>query len=330
MKPAYPYFGSKALVAPAIWEAFGDVPNYVEPFAGSAAVHLARPHVGKVVTLNELNGFITNFLRAVARAPEEVAGWAAWPVNEIDMHARNAWLIERGDELEQALRGDPVYFDAQAAGWWVWGQSIWIASGWCDSSKHEGRSRLPHLIGPHNARKHGQLPHLQGSDGSGVGYGRGIFATGRREDLVGYFRALSALLDPGRVRFTCGDWARVVTPAVTISHGLTGVLLDPPYLGSTGRAKKLYAKDSLDVAANVRGWAIENGDNPLLRIVLCGKEGEHAMPAGWRVHRWRSNGYDNQDGESSAASSERLWFSPHCLGAGAYAGPLFAIAGGCR
>ncbi|EIC70395.1 adenine-specific DNA methyltransferase [Mycobacteroides abscessus M94] len=39
----FPYFGGKRRAAPKIWDALGDVGGYVEPFAGSAAVLLARP-----------------------------------------------------------------------------------------------------------------------------------------------------------------------------------------------------------------------------------------------------------------------------------------------
>jgi hypothetical protein len=352
LRPAYPYFGSKAAVADVIWAALGNVPNYVEPFCGSAAVLLARPEDGKVETVNDINAFITNFLRAVAWAPEETAEHASWCVSEIDMHARHASLLSRADELEERLRSDPKHFDAEIAGWWVWGQSIWIGSGWCDPAHRNraakqrpalsGSGKRPALGGHGGAvqrgypksgvgifRAAGQLPSLSGSDGTGVGYGRGIFATGRREDLVAYFRAISARLDPRRVRITCGDWSRVVTPAVTISHGLTGVLLDPPYGARAGRTKKLYARDSLAVADDARRWAIEHGDDPRYRIVLCGYEGEHEMPESWRAHAWKANGgYGNQDRENANASRERIWFSPHCLGGSSDMGPLFARAGG--
>ena len=43
MKAPFPWFGGKRRVAPEIWAAFGDVDNYVEPFAGSLAVLLERP-----------------------------------------------------------------------------------------------------------------------------------------------------------------------------------------------------------------------------------------------------------------------------------------------
>lgn len=77
-------------------------------------------------------------------------------------------------------------------------------------------------------------------------------------------------------------------------------------------------EDSRDVAHQVRDWAIANGDNPELRIGLCGYEGEHAMPKGWNEVRWKANGgFGNQSSGRTRgrenASRERIWFSPHCL-----------------
>ena len=347
----YPYFGSKTAAAPLIWAALGNVPNFVDVATGSAAVLWCRPHEGKVETINDAWGAIPNFLRAVKHAPEAVAEAASWPVDETMMHARHGWLVERMDEaFVERLMTDPEWYDPEIAGWWVWGQSIWIGSGWCAPGfKKEGRKR-PVLagngnrkrpaIGGHGGAKQkgyprtgvgifrgsigGQLPSLSGSDGSGVGYGRGIFASGRREDLLGYFQALQTRLQ--YVRIVCGPWTRVVTPAVTISHGLTGVFLDPVYGPAAKRTAKLYAVESVTMAAECREWAIANGDNPLLRIVLCGYEGEHAMPSTWTKIEWKAKGgYGNQDGENANATRERLWLSPYCLmsNSSAALGPLF-------
>lgn len=372
----FPYFGSKAAVADDVWLALGtDVPNYIEPFCGSCAVLWARPTPGKIETVNDAHCFIPNFLRAIRAEPERVAEHALWPVSEIDMHARHVALLARADEdLRERLRADASYYDAEMAGWWVWGASIWIGSGWCDSghrnagtksrphlgsgnknyeSMHKRpaiggrgarpsstgltgvgimRQQLPHLVGPHNGRAaHRKVPHLAGKKqlptlsggaGDGVGYGRGIFASGRREDLVAYFRALSLRLQS--VRIVCGDFRRVLTPAVTVSHGLTAVFLDPPY-SVTDRTARLYAKDSLDVAGDARAWALEHGDNRCFRIALCGYEGEHDMPDGWRCFAWKAGGgYGNQaSGGNDNSSRERIWFSPYCMGGSLVAGPLF-------
>lgn len=60
LQAPFPYFGGKSVIAPRIWEAFGDVPNYVEPFFGSGAVLLARPDShqwwDRTETVNNLDG----------------------------------------------------------------------------------------------------------------------------------------------------------------------------------------------------------------------------------------------------------------------------------
>ncbi len=56
----------------------------------------------------------------------------------------------------------------------------------------------------------------------------------------------------------------------------------------------------------VRDWAVAHGDDPKLRIALCGYEGEYRMPPNWSVFRWKNTG--NKNGHR-----ERIWFSPHCL-----------------
>ena len=99
----FPWFGGKRRVAGDVWRRFGNPPNYVEPFAGSLAVLLARPSIGKIETVNDLDGFIANFWRSVAADPEETAHWADWPVNENDAHARHVWLVGQRATLEARL-----------------------------------------------------------------------------------------------------------------------------------------------------------------------------------------------------------------------------------
>lgn len=97
---------------------------------------------------------------------------------------------------------------------------------------------------------------------------------------------------------------------------MTGVFLDPPY-GVTDR-DSVYNEESFDVAKDVGAWALQNGDNPQLRIVLAGYAGEHDAleAAGWLCVKWKARGgygvQGNWRGRKNAAR-ERLWFSPHCL-----------------
>jgi hypothetical protein len=141
----------------------------------------------------------------------------------------------------------------------------------------------------------------------------GVLGPLARTRLVEEFVALATRLR--NVRVCCGDWTRVLTPAVTTGHGLTGVLLDPPY-STKERAAGLYAHDGPDVSGAVREWAVAHGDDPLLRIALCGYEGEHLdMPKSWRVVEWKAQGgFGKQRADKSNQNEhrERIWFSPHC------------------
>jgi len=139
LRAPFPWFGGKSRVAHLVWERFGDVPNYVEPFAGSLAIPLGRPHAPRVETVNDKDMYLANFWRALQANPEKVARYADWPVNEADLHARHFWLVNEGRRrLEQILK-DPNFYDAKIAGWWVFGQCLWIGSGWCAEPGWRGR-----------------------------------------------------------------------------------------------------------------------------------------------------------------------------------------------
>lgn len=286
LKAPFPYFGGKSRVAHLVWDRFGNVANYVEPFAGSLAVLLNRPHAPGVETVNDIDCYLANFWRSVHYDPDTTASYADWPVNEADLHARHRWLVDQVDFRER-MKTEPDYYDAKVAGWWVWGLCQWIGSGWCEKIQRQ----MPHL-GDAGQGINRKLPHL--------GYAR--------RGIRDYFRALSFRLR--RVRVCCGSWDRVLGASVTFKHGVTGVFLDPPY--GDGR-DAVYANESFTIAGDVREWAIANGNNPDLRIALCGYDGEHEMPSDWECVAWKAaGGYGSQLGRENAGR-ERIWFSPHCL-----------------
>lgn len=277
-----PGFGGKSRVAPEIWRRFGDCPNYVEPFAGSLAVLLARPHAPKIETVSDKCHFIANFWRAVKLDPEAVAHHADWLVSEVDLNARHYWLVTQGAERLAAGVGDPDWHDAKIAGWWVWGACSWIGSGWCSGKGPWRWSADGWTKGNAGQGIKRKLPHLGDA-------GRGI---NRQANTLGMLTALSERLRG--VRVCCGDWSRIMGESVTIKHGMTAVLLDPPYSDPATDSDAIYSVDCGDVARKAAAWARANGDNPLYRIALCGYEGEHDMP-GWTEHRWKANGgYGNQ------------------------------------
>jgi len=354
IKAPFPYFGGKSAVGPLVWERFGAVRNYVEPFAGSLAVLLARPQpFAGTETVNDADGMISNFWRAVQADPDAVACHADHPVNENDLHARHAWLVGIKDSLQARLEGDPDYFDAKVAGWWCWGICCWIGSGFCSGKgpwqvveDAEGVRQLVHLgnagRGVNRKRVHlgnagrgvnRKLVHLGNAgqeDDEQRGPGREPQAregVTRKRPLVsneavgvanhgGVYAWMQALADRlARVRVCCGDWSRVCGPTPTVKQGLTAVFMDPPYADTAKRTKDLYRQDCLKVAHDVREWAIANGDNPKLRIALCGYQGEHKMPRSWQCVPWKAQGGYGSQGKrrNDNAARERIWFSPHCI-----------------
>jgi site-specific DNA-adenine methylase len=322
LQAPFPYFGGKSRIAAEVWQRFGAVRNYVEPFFGSGAMLLCRPQPFEgTETVNDIDGMVANFWRAVKADPESVAQHADHPVNENDLHARHAWLVGQKETLSARLEGSPDFFDAKIAGWWCWGMCCWIGGGFCSGQgpwsvvEVDGESRLVRNAGQGVNRKRVHL----GDAGRGVNRQRvhlgdaGQGVNRQRVELVAWMEALAERLR--NVRVCSGDWARVCTSTPTLKMGLTAVFLDPPYADTAGRRADLYCHDSLSVAHDVREWALANGDNPKLRIALCGYDGEHAMPESWECLAWKTGGgYASQSRRDNVNSRrERVWFSPHCV-----------------
>ena len=327
LKAPFPYFGGKSRIAPLVWRAFGDVRSYVEPFAGSLAVLLARPApFDGVETVNDAGGLLSNFWRAMTRDPEGVIAAAEWPVNEADLHARHLWLVGRRERITERLMGDPAWCDPQAAGWWVWGLCSWIGSGWCSGrgpwtavdgvmvrAGDEGRGvcrQIPHLgnEGKGVCRK---LPHLGGSRGVNRQCPADAAAPVTRQRYW-----LGSLVERLRyVRVACGGFERVLSRSATHpSAPVAAVFLDPPYAAAGQGGAELYSAGGGDGSARACAWALAHGDDPAYRIVLAGYAGEHAMPATWTPVSWEAGrSYAKSAGHAENSERERLWLSPHCL-----------------
>lgn len=345
LKSPYPYFGGKSAITTRVWQLLGDCRNYCEPFFGSGAVLLRRPDFDAqrhIETINDKDGMVTNAWRAIQQAPEAVATWADFPVHECQLHAIHAWLVGKKASLQQQLEGDPDWYDAQIAGRWIFGMSCWIGSEFCSGNgpwqvvdgqlvrlgtPGQGVQRQLVHLGDAGRGVQRHRVHL-GNAGRGVqrqrvhlgsgGNGNGVNSVGRAETtgLRAWMQALSQRLR--RVRVCCGDWSRVMGPSVLWKHGLTGVYLDPPYSGETGRAENLYTVEDLQVAHAVRDWCVEHGSNRLLRIVLSGYETEHdeLLVHGWRKEGWTATGgfgNQRQQGMNENRHREVLWISPHCV-----------------
>ena len=301
----FPWFGGKRRAAPAIWSALGDPSGYVEPFAGSAAVLLARPPFQgrRVETLNDADGWLVNAWRAIQLSPEDTARHAWGPVTEIDYHARLAWLqARRTPDLVAWLEGDPEHHDAKAAGWWLYVVACGIGTPFDSGPWHVVDGHLRR--GGTGQGVNRALPHL-GTAGKGVNRDLGDVRLGA------YLAQLADRLQ--RVRITCGDWRRVLSPAVTRAgaggDGAQAVLMDPPYATSGD----LYAAATATSAVAVREWCRQAP--PDLRVVLCGYDTEHddLLDHGWTVTAGKAGGGSGYNSDPRAGRRERLWLSPACI-----------------
>lgn len=280
----FPYFGGKRSAAPIVWRALGDVPVYVEPFAGSAAMLLARPvtHSGGYEAINDADGLVANFWRSMVLAPDAVEAATQWPVIEVDYHARHAWARKRAVGLVDRL-ADLEWCDPELAGWWCWGMGLKIGSD------RFGDSVNTIAIG--DARN-------------------GIHSTNGKD-----LRSLADRVSNWRV--FCRDWKNLATGSLhSKSGGAVGYFLDPPYTAQNDRmGDAAYGATACarEVAEAAQRLAADTRMGRTVRVVIAGYAGDYDLP-GWRCMPWvkgGGNGYGNSGGRGDLR--ERLWLSPTCL-----------------
>lgn len=286
LRAPYPYPGGKGRIADTIWTALGNVETYIEPFAGSCAVLLARPQPFKgLEIINDANGYVCNAWRAIQQHPDEVAKHADIPPNENQLHAIHRWLWERGDQLQSQLESDPDWCDTKIAGWWLWGMANFFTGAFCVRE----RPNRCKLLCDSNRGIHGTTsdPHQW------------------MQELQDRMR---------RVKVLCGDFKRALTPSVVGNYPgkpthLVGVFLDPPYDG--GDTRVYGSQDSARIFQETLDWAVANA-SPTVRVVLAGYD-SRPMPDGWRELAWKGHGgYGRRVEENINNDRERLWLSPSC------------------
>jgi hypothetical protein len=306
VKAPFRWFGGKRNVVSDVWQRFGSVKQYIEPFCGSAAVLLAANEPAPLEVVGDLNGFVANFWRCAKMQPAKTAEWADYPVSHIDLGARHRWLMEQRDRLGAELHDPNWPGDPQVAGWWLWGQCASIGLKYCDWF-----GQIPHAATAERViQASGQIPHV-GHAGQGIqAIGRipsishagpkvpaHILTTGGQAAWVALHK-LATRLD--RVRVIHGEWDRCLHHSYGKEQ--TAVFLDPPYVGF----EALYG-DKRPVALDVCEWAREHAH---LRIALCGHVGDYDLP-GWEQFLWSRD--SNTYGSDKTKDAECIWFSPACL-----------------
>ena len=317
LTPPFAWAGGKRLIADEVWKRLGDVQSYVEPFAGGAAVLLARPHPKARELINDSDGFVTNFWRALKHEPDTVAFYVSDFVNEHDLQARHGWLVNRAKRLAWALE-DPDFYDPKAAGWWAWAQSCWLggafASGkgpWKSDGAHITRQVLKDGSGFTRRVPTGGGGFTRKVPTDGSGFTRKVPTDGsgftRFEHAKQWCTELAARLQNTTVY--CGDWKRCL--GTRLKYKSVGIFLDPPYEGT----EAIYAAAN-NVAGDVWKWCAAHGTQRHLRIALCGYDIE-SPGEGWTALRWKASiGFRSSAGiKKNGASNQReiIWFSPGCV-----------------
>lgn len=103
MKPPFPYYGGKQMLADRIIRLLPRHDCYVEPYAGSLSVLLAKPRV-KLETVNDLDGDLVNFWQVLRTRTDELAEACGLTPHSRAEHVAAKAALKRpaADELERA------------------------------------------------------------------------------------------------------------------------------------------------------------------------------------------------------------------------------------
>lgn len=102
--PPFAYYGGKTRLAARIAGLFPDHSQYVEPFAGSLAVLLAKPAVPRE-TVNDLDGDLVAFWRTLRDRPDElIRACALTPHARAEHATANQPIADDIDDVERARR----------------------------------------------------------------------------------------------------------------------------------------------------------------------------------------------------------------------------------
>jgi hypothetical protein len=353
LRAPFPYFGGKSSIVPEVWTRLGRPTHYLEPFCGSAAMLLGAPRPASLEVVNDLNGFIANFWRAVVHQSDAVATAADYPVSHIDLGARHRWLMGERDRIGAALHDPHWPGDATVAGWWLWGQCAWIGSGWCDwfgqvpHVSDAGRGiqalgKVPHVGNAgRGIQALGQVPHV-GNAGRGIqalgqvphvsDAGRGIQALGQVPHVSDAGRGIQALgqvphvSDAGRGEMwtsggaTARRWLRTLAARlerVRVVHGDWTRCLNHHYGGAETAVflDPPYADYEGVYGSAACAAAVTEWAraHAHLRIALCAHRGDVTLP-GWDVLGWDRGKFTY--GGSGTTDQEVIYFSPACLSVG--------------
>ena len=145
LKPPFEYYGGKTHLAPKIASLLPPHDHYVEPFAGSLAVLLAKEQ-SRAETVNDLDGDLVTFWRVLRDRPEELERVCALTPHSVEEFVAAADRADC-DDLEAARRVFVVLTQSREHS-----LKPRDASGWRRSVKSSGRVTMPRALGSQAAR----------------------------------------------------------------------------------------------------------------------------------------------------------------------------------
>lgn len=290
----FSYFGGKRLNVEPVWERFGsDVPNYIEPFCGGAAIFFGRPPNSgggrRRELINDEYCQLINAYRTIKYGdPAAIAEISAEPYFEDDLIAWNRHLISNRFVLRKAIRKNVRYYDPELGARWIWLNRGWIGAGACDPGTNVDSKMIQAHI-----------------------------AAWYRNSAEELYRRLKTRLTDTQI-FNGGYVRAIKSRTQTTKFKVTAIFIDPPY--STDYCSRSYDYQSTTVAWEAFEKALELGINPQFRIAYCGYMsifGERFAAAGWEAVKCRTlGGFGNQGKPGRGRRNSRdeyIWFSPYCL-----------------
>ena len=295
LKQIFRYPGGKRRVVPVINQCFGKIDVRVDAFTGSSAWVLASEPV-KYEVVNDADGYVVNYLRAIREAPDEVARYLDVPPAELEVMAFAIFQKHKLPELVAKLGADSDFYDAKIAARWAYLMAYKITL----ASPERGAWGV----------RDGNLTFgvEDGVKRYGMNFPNPFLARLVREGRVSeYLNALSARLK--NVTILWNDFEAILNSFITNErNGVIGILLDPPYTPMKNRV--VYFTETEDVWNRTARWAVENGEKKHLRIAVCGYFTEQTnalFPQSWERYLWKQAGWLPQQ------QKECIWFSPYCV-----------------
>jgi site-specific DNA-adenine methylase len=294
LKQIFRYPGSKRRVVPVINRRFGKVDVRIDAFTGSSAWILAS-EPAKYEIVNDADGYVVNYLRAIREAPDEVARYLDFPSAELEIMAMGIFQKHNLSELAARLGADPDYYDAKIAARWAY----WMAH------KHTLAAPEPGAWGVRDGKL--TFGVTDGIKRYGINFPGAFLARLVKEGKVAeYLNALAERLK--NVTVVWNDFETLLNSSVTKErNGVIGILLDPPYTPMKNRI--VYTVESEDIWDRAARWAVANGEKHHLRIAVCGyftEQADAVFPQNWERYFWKQAGWLPQQ------QKECIWFSPRC------------------